>query len=743
MDVARTPANVRELRDSARNCNKYCNGSVNNVNVLSSSHQKTLSFYYCNARSLVNKRAEFDLLLRQYDILSITETWFNESITHAMYNGSNNFNVYRKDRNSRGGGVAVFVKKCYKSCLVKLNECFENVEAIAIDIIGDQPFRIVTAYRPPNYDLDKSKLLCEFLSVICDVSFPVIIAGDFNYPSLSWGEQISYPDNVQYNLFFDTIISLGLEQLVNEPTRTDSVTGTSNFLDLLFCTDEAFIFDTKVTEPFIASDHSAIVFKCKSPFTLVNEILPSVRDYGNANWDRITRYLDDLDWTSMFSSCQTVHDYWDVFSLHLNKAITVNVPTVRLPINSTNKSNKASAYPPFLKRLINRKRRLYRVRNHSALNKEKYRALNKRFKKESFRYAAARERKILGSGDKNKLYKYIRKQRCNDNGVSPLKDNCGNIVVTDIDKANLLNSCFSSFFTADDGKLPSVNRKVAGGVSLANIEFTPFNVRKVMRKLRPKKSRTPDNLPSIVFKKLADSLCSPLSVIFNVSFITGSLPEIWKLAHVVPIFKKGDSSDPENYRPISLTPVACKIMETCICDKMMSFFKQHNVISRQQHGFLSKHSTCTQLLESIYDWSLSLNDKKSVDVVYIDFKKAFDSVSHPKLLLKLQASDISGLLYNWIENFLKGRTQKVVIGNSLSDTTLDVISGIPQGSNLGPLMFVMFVNDIPDSVDQVTCKMFADDVKLYYQFELSCGTVIQDALTITNFFKQMLCDALR
>ena len=203
-----------------------------------------------------------------------------------------------------------------------------------------------------------------------------------------------------------------------------------------------------------------------------------------------------------------------------------------------------------------------------------------------------------------------------------------------------------------------------------------------------------------------------------------SLPSEWRHANITPKFKKGLPSDPANYRPIALTCCCCKILESIIASTLINYLQEHNLINKQQHGFLKNHSTCTNLLESLNDWTLSISNHESVVIGYIYFARAFDSISHPKLFIKLQGYGIKGNLLFWIQAFLTDRTQSVRIGSSLSKSC-PVISGIPQGSVLGPILFNVFINDITDNFSNVTAKLFADDVKLY--------TNLSSANAVTNF----------
>ena len=189
------------------------------------------------------------------------------------------------------------------------------------------------------------------------------------------------------------------------------------------------------------------------------------------------------------------------------------------------------------------------------------------------------------------------------------------------------------------------------------------------------------------------------------------MPKEWKEANIVPIYKKGKKSDPNNYRPVSLTSTVSKIMKTILRDEIVSLLEGNNLISPDHHEFRSGRSCITQLMESIHDWIDSLERKQPVDVVYLEYKKAFDSVPHERLLVKLHAYGIRGNLLQWIKSFLTNRKQRVVI-NGKSSNLAPVIRGILQSSLLGPILFLIYVNDLPEMA-RSKLKLFADDTKLY------------------------------
>ena len=230
-----------------------------------------------------------------------------------------------------------------------------------------------------------------------------------------------------------------------------------------------------------------------------------------------------------------------------------------------------------------------------------------------------------------------------------------------IKKANASNHQFCSVFTADNGNLPQIPNQTTEKISWVTI--TPVIVLNTLKQLKPKFSCGPDRIPNFFLKKVAFELSEPLSTLFNISLST-FVPQIWKNAIIQPIYKqKGLINDPVNYRPISLTSTMSKCLETIIRQELFCFLFRNNIITDAQHGFRPTKSTVSQLLECLNSWTTSVDNGKSVDIIYLDFAKAFDSVSHNKLIHKLSSMGISGELLNWIKLFLENRFQQVRVGD--------------------------------------------------------------------------------
>ena len=297
-----------------------------------------------------------------------------------------------------------------------------------------------------------------------------------------------------------------------------------------------------------------------------------------------------------------------------------------------------------------------------------------------------------------------------------LKMEDGELTKTDQETVDVLGHYFQEVFVKEDEKrgVPMEEEKVLGWDD-SSVDFGISAVTKKLMKLQTDKSPGPDGIHPLLLKEWAASVAEPLSHIFQKSFELGTLPDDWKTVHVVPIFKKGSKTDKANYRPVSLTSVPCKIMESIIKDRMKKFLDSNGAISDAQHGFMQGRSCLTNLLETLENWTRALDEGYGIDVLYLDYRKAFDSVPIQRLIEKLKAYVISGNLLQWIESFLTLRTMRVGIRGSYSEW-FEVVSGVPQGSVPGPLLFLLFVNDLPSWIVN-DIKMFADDTKMWRRIQ--------------------------
>ena len=319
----------------------------------------------------------------------------------------------------------------------------------------------------------------------------------------------------------------------------------------------------------------------------------------------------------------------------------------------------------------------------------------------------------------NLFHGHCRRSLKTKQGVSNVIDGNGKLTETEEEAAKALNTYYHSVFTQDDGNTPPPNFEEQTMEKIQDVFLSAEVVEEVLLGLNPNKAAGPDDMTSRTMKECAKELAPHLCKIYRKSLDDGEVPQLWKEANIVPIHKSGSKAIMANFRPVALTSVVCKVLERIICSAIMTFLTSNSLISEQQHGFVRGRSCQTNILLCLEKWTEIVDGGNSVDVAYFDYAKAFDKVSHRLLLLKLQRYGIDGKLLSWLKNYLENRKQRVVVGNAMSEW-LEVVSGTTQGTVLGFLLFLLFINDLPGACspeDESLVMLLADDTKSYQEIQ--------------------------
>jgi Reverse transcriptase (RNA-dependent DNA polymerase) len=327
------------------------------------------------------------------------------------------------------------------------------------------------------------------------------------------------------------------------------------------------------------------------------------------------------------------------------------------------------------------------------------------------------EKKLVNrvKDDPKKFYAYVNSKRKTKDSIGPLMDSNGEKTSDFKKMGNVLNTFFGSVFTIEDKEDLEIIEKQyieANNDSIATlkvIDITEDKIKKAIDSLKINKAAGIDDMGSTLLKLSKEGILRPLNAIFRESLDTGKVPGDWKKANVMSIFKKGSKADCGNYRPVSLTCQVGKIMERVIKDELMEFVEKF-ILKDSQHGFRSKRSCLTNLLEFLETVQTEVDEGKCMDVVFLDLQKAFDKVSHGRLVIKLRNIGIRGKLLDWITEWLRKRSQRVVLNGEASDW-VEVGSGVPQGSVLGPALFLVYINDMDEGILNNLWK-FADDTQI-------------------------------
>ncbi|CAH8447575.1 unnamed protein product [Schistosoma bovis] len=525
----------------------------------------------------------------------------------------------------------------------------------------------------------------------------------------------------------DAVITCALVQHVKEATRYDPDT-ESSLLDLILTHYEDDVANLHHMPPLGKSDHAVLTFDFHITASHEDASVQSRPNVWKANIPDIMHSASLIDWTiDPESSIETA---WNTFRKSYLKVTTPHIPWT-IPKGPKNS-------PPWFSRevriLLRKKRKTwdrFRLLGTDE-SKSQYRKARNTCASTLRKSRKLYEEKLVKESIEcpKRLYSYINQRTRRKGNIPALwgDSTASSLVEDDFGKAQAFSNYFSNVYTIE---APFSSAYTDPPIhTLDSVTIKELDVFGLLNKLDVGKSTGPDELHPRLLKELSNFVANPLSTCFNLSVTQGRLPKDWKNAIVSPVFKTGTKHKPENYRPVSLTSVVVKILEKIIRKELFKYLDKNRILSEKQHGFRIGYSCLTNLLVARESWCALKDQKLPVDVAFIDFSKAFDKVPHNRLLYKLRHVGIGGNLLMWIKDFLVGRQQRVRVNSKLSSWET-VLSGVPQGTVLGPVLFLLYVNDLPCLLSS-SVLLYADDVKIWRT--IRCKS---DSLELQNDLKKL------
>jgi len=681
-----------------------------------SDRDNMLRCFSTNADCLTNKIDEAKVLLasEKPDIMVVTEVSAkNKSqVIPVVCLMSEGYDLFTNDLEKRG--IIMYIKKSLRANVEDLNlEQVDEALWCSIQLKGRDKLLVGAIYRSPNSTDENNRAMIRHIKTCVERRdfTHFVITGDFNLKNIDWETWSTTANDYVGQEFLECFGDCGLFQQVSCYTRFRENQAPST-LDLVLTNEDGIVPEVYTRPPLGKSDHVMLEFQIHC--YCEEEIATSrVYQYEKGNYDAMGKSLAETDWDEEFRD-KNVDAMWVKVRDRLAELVEKYVPSrdaeagrVRKPVWMTYKALRA------VKKKKNSWQKFQRTKQKVDL--DEYKRTRNEATKEVKRARKCFEKKLSEklSEDKKSFWAYTNSGMKVRTGVGDLEKDDGTLTQNDHDKAEVLSDFFKSVFTEEDTtNIPRLAER-HGGNFISDADITEDLVLEKLKALKTNKSPGPDMCHPYVLSALRDEMKKPLSQLFTKSLESGEIPSEWRTAHVSAIYKKKSRKKASNYRPVSLTSVPCKILESILRDKIMAHMESQSLFAPEQHGFRPGRSCVTQLLEVMETWTEIVDAGGAIDAIYFDFAKAFDTVPRERLLGKCEAYGVSGPILRWIRAFLTDRKQRVKVNGCFSEWT-DVTSGIPQGSVLGPILFLMYINDLPDEVE-CELKIFADDTKAYMQ----------------------------
>ena len=662
-------------------------------------------------------------------ILALTETHLSENIREAEI-AIENYTSFRTDRadQRKKGGVITYIQNHQAALTEVLYSESNSYTETQMLFIKDIDVIFINMYRPPACPSNKFlEPLAKIRGILQSLPTPmpnIMLTGDLNFPLIKWDSESVYGGAEDMRVQATALLQLAgefcLNQHINCPTRGN------NILDIVMTNNDELLHDY-VVEKTNLSDHNVI--------TLTTNLIMDKQHYATSqaqqakiNFNQLNFFSASLSWADMKKELSEVdwlrlmkgQDAETQYKLLLEKCLEIS--TKHVPKRRQLYRNNI---PRDRKLLMRKRTKLRKKMRHTTKESTKHQieenitTIEAKLKKSVETENARKEVHAVSCIKTNSkyFYKYAATKSQVRAGVGPLRDTNGRITREPTEIADVLRQQYEEVFS-----IPCTQKLVHSPhdffhqdidltPKLTDIEFTTHNIQEAIKEMGTNAAAGPDQFPAILLKNCPEELSTPLHIFYRNSLDSGMIPTQLKSAKITPIYKGGSRAEAKNYRPIALTSHIIKVLEKLLVKRMSSYLEENDKLNQDQYGFRAGRSCLAQLLAHYEKIIAALEHNKNIDVIYLDFAKAYDKVDHGILIHKVREMGIMGKIGVWLHSFLTNREQSVAVSGVVTQPSV-VTSGVPQGSVLGPLLFLIHISDITDHTEHSTVASFADDTRV-------------------------------